>query len=108
MPEKRNLFAVDYTIVDYEAATAEIIRAARARRSFGVSALAVHGLMECVWDKELAQAVNRIDMVVPDGQLRPAATSDAASSPRRTTIHLAVNFHVAGHASLSKASGDVA
>lgn len=68
MPNKKNLFGIDYSIVDYQSATAVIMEAARAHQSFGVSALAVHGLMECVWSKELAEAVNKIDLVVPDGQ----------------------------------------
>ncbi|RMG26299.1 MAG: glycosyltransferase [Bacteroidetes bacterium] len=68
MFEKRHLFAVDYAIVDYESASEEILRHARARQSFGVSALAVHGLMESVWDADLRRLVNKIDMVVADGQ----------------------------------------
>lgn len=67
-PNKKHLFAVDFSVLDYQEATEHIMRAARSRRSFGVSALAVHGLMECVWDPDLARSVNRIDMVVPDGQ----------------------------------------
>lgn len=45
-----------------------IIEAGVERRSYGLSALAVHGLMECVADAELKRLVNKIDLVVPDGQ----------------------------------------
>lgn len=66
--EKRNLFSVNYSIVDYESASDIIIENAKQNQSFGVSALAVHGLIESVKDKELKNLVNKIDMVVPDGQ----------------------------------------
>ena len=42
--------------------------AARERRSFAVSALAVHGLTEAISDPELGRLVNQIDLVTPDGQ----------------------------------------
>lgn len=45
-----------------------IIEAGVERRSYGLSALAVHGLMECVANGELNRLVNEIDLVVPDGQ----------------------------------------
>ncbi|MCU0447245.1 MAG: WecB/TagA/CpsF family glycosyltransferase [Microscillaceae bacterium] len=68
MLEKRKLFAVSYSICDYESASDEIIRQARQNHSFGVSALAVHGLIESVKDPNLSELVNKIDLVVPDGQ----------------------------------------
>jgi exopolysaccharide biosynthesis WecB/TagA/CpsF family protein len=64
---KKMLFHVGYTITDYEKATDIIIRNAINRKSFGVSALAVHGLIESYKDKTLREKVNKIDMVVPDG-----------------------------------------
>lgn len=66
--QKRNLFGVNYSITDYEAASNTIITHALYRDSFGVSALAVHGLIECYNKPALREKVNRIDMVVADGQ----------------------------------------
>jgi N-acetylglucosaminyldiphosphoundecaprenol N-acetyl-beta-D-mannosaminyltransferase len=68
MLEKRKLFAVNYSICDYESASDEIIQQARQNHSFGVSALAVHGLIESVKDQNLGELVNRLHLVVPDGQ----------------------------------------
>ena len=45
-----------------------IIRNAEAHHSFGVSALAVHGLVTSVREKEIGDRVKKIDLVVPDGQ----------------------------------------
>ena len=66
--EKRNLFGIDYAIVDYESASDIIIEHAKQRSSFGVSALAVHGLVTAVKNKPIGECVKKIDMVVPDGQ----------------------------------------
>jgi N-acetylglucosaminyldiphosphoundecaprenol N-acetyl-beta-D-mannosaminyltransferase len=66
--EKKPLFQVSYSITDYAEATKIIIENAKRRQSFGVSALAVHGLIECYKDKTLRAQVNKINMVVPDGQ----------------------------------------
>lgn len=68
MLNKKSLFRVNYTITDYEAATSTIIINAQLHTSFGVSALAVHGLIESYKDSQLCRKVNKIDMVVPDGQ----------------------------------------
>lgn len=66
--DKVDLFGVGLSVTTYEHATAEIMEAARARRSHGVSALAVHGLMESVDDETLRRQVNSLDLVTPDGQ----------------------------------------
>lgn len=66
--DKVELFGVGISVTDYADATRRIMDAARDRRSYAVSALAVHGLMEAVDDAELRRAVNRIDLVTPDGQ----------------------------------------
>jgi len=66
--EKRNLFGIDYAIVDYESASDVIIDHAARNSSFGVSALAVHGLVTSVKEKEIGRRVKTIDLVVPDGQ----------------------------------------
>lgn len=68
MADKLDLFGVGVSVTDYDAATAEILAAAAGRRSFGVSALATHGLMEAVRDPVLREQVNRLDLVTPDGQ----------------------------------------
>jgi N-acetylglucosaminyldiphosphoundecaprenol N-acetyl-beta-D-mannosaminyltransferase len=66
--QKKLLFHVGYSVTDYAEATQVIIENAKNRQSFGVSALAVHGLMESYKDKKLREQVNKIDLVVPDGQ----------------------------------------
>src|SRR5690606_6362231 len=65
---KLQLFTANYSITDYLRASETIIAKARDRASYGVSALAVHGLIESVKDKQFRNIVNKIDMVVPDGQ----------------------------------------
>lgn len=66
--DKYKLFLPDYANVDYESASDIIIENAEQRKSFGVSALAVHGLMESVNNIELGRVINKIDLIVPDGQ----------------------------------------
>ena len=65
---KQSLFGVDFALVDYETAAAAIIERAEKNNSFGVSALAVHGLVSAVRSSELGRLIKKIDMVVPDGQ----------------------------------------
>lgn len=65
---KRNLLGIRIDAVDYEAATAAVLQAAKERRAFKVSALAVHGLMSGVLDPELKFRLNRFDLLCPDGQ----------------------------------------
>ena len=67
-PPQRDLFSVAYSLVDYDSASDILIEHARLHHSYGVSALAVHGLVESVNDPALNRQVNSIDMVVPDGQ----------------------------------------
>lgn len=66
--DKVKLFVPEYALVDYESASDVIINNAREKKSFGVSALAVHGLMTSIEDKRLGNIINKIDMIVPDGQ----------------------------------------
>jgi exopolysaccharide biosynthesis WecB/TagA/CpsF family protein len=54
--------------VDYEAAVAEIIAAAREGEGMAVSALAVHGVMTGVLDPTQRYRLNHLDLAVPDGQ----------------------------------------
>ena len=65
---KHNLIGVYVDAVDYEAAVAKIVDAARERRPLGVSALAVHGVMTGVTDDEHRHRLNSLELVVPDGQ----------------------------------------
>lgn len=65
---KCNLVGVNIDAVDYEAATAKIVDAAKNRKPFGVSALAVHGVMTGVMDNVHRHRLNQLEMIVPDGQ----------------------------------------
>lgn len=65
---KFNLFGIHYTATNYEAASRMIVENACINKSYGVSALAVHGLITAYKDPVLRESVNRIDLVVPDGQ----------------------------------------
>jgi N-acetylglucosaminyldiphosphoundecaprenol N-acetyl-beta-D-mannosaminyltransferase len=62
------ILGVRINAVDYETAVERIVRAARERRGFAASALAVHGLMTGVLDEEQRYRLNRFDLLVPDGQ----------------------------------------
>src|SRR5436305_649690 len=65
---KEQLFSVHYSITNYDEASDIIIDNALANNSFGVTALAVHGLIETVKSKSFKAQVNSLDMIVPDGQ----------------------------------------
>jgi len=65
---KRNVLGVAVSVVDYEGAVELIFDAARRRGPLSVTALAVHGLMLGVLDREQRYRLNRFDLVVPDGQ----------------------------------------
>src|SRR5215207_9667743 len=62
------IFGVGVSVTDYTEACAAIMDAARARRSYAVSALATHGLTAAARDRELGKLVNSIELVTPDGQ----------------------------------------
>ena len=62
------IFGIGISVTDYTEACASIMDAARARRSYAVSALATHGLTEAARDDELGELVNSIELVTPDGQ----------------------------------------
>jgi N-acetylglucosaminyldiphosphoundecaprenol N-acetyl-beta-D-mannosaminyltransferase len=63
-----SVLGVKVSRVDYAKAVAVIIQAAKERRSFGVSALAVHGVMEAYRDQSFREKLNRFDLITPDGQ----------------------------------------
>jgi N-acetylglucosaminyldiphosphoundecaprenol N-acetyl-beta-D-mannosaminyltransferase len=65
---KYPILGVNVHAVDYEAAVATIVAAARAKQPFAVSALAVHGVMTGFLDPVHARRLNGIDLIVPDGQ----------------------------------------
>ncbi|HEU4749372.1 MAG TPA: WecB/TagA/CpsF family glycosyltransferase [Gemmatimonadaceae bacterium] len=65
---KRDILGVMIDVVDYEGAVDQIVAAAVQRRSFAVSALAVHGVMTGVLDAEQRYRLNSFDLLVPDGQ----------------------------------------
>jgi N-acetylglucosaminyldiphosphoundecaprenol N-acetyl-beta-D-mannosaminyltransferase len=65
---KRNVLGILIDAVDYEAATAKVIAAARDRRPYAVSALAVHGVMTGARDDVHSYRLNRFDLLTPDGQ----------------------------------------
>ena len=68
MISKKQLFTVNYSITNYKDASDIIIEKAITHTSFGVTALAVHGLIETVKNKAFKNLVNKIDLIVPDGQ----------------------------------------
>lgn len=65
---KKQLFTINYSITNYNDASNIIIEKALTHTSFGVTALAVHGLIESVKNKPFRSLVNKIDLIVPDGQ----------------------------------------
>jgi N-acetylglucosaminyldiphosphoundecaprenol N-acetyl-beta-D-mannosaminyltransferase len=65
---KKNVVGILVDGVDYETALDFIFRAARARRGAAISALAVHGVMTGVLDREHKFRLNHFDLIVPDGQ----------------------------------------
>jgi len=65
---KKNILGTWIDAVDYGTTVSKVIAAAQARRSMTVSALAVHGVMTGVLDRTHRYRLNRLDLVVPDGQ----------------------------------------
>lgn len=65
---KHNLIGVRIDAVNYAAAVARIMAAARDRRPYTVSALAVHGVMTGRTDAAQRTRLNALDLVTPDGQ----------------------------------------
>ena len=63
-----NLLGINYTASDYENITKAIIDHASQRKSIGLSALAVHGLIAAYDEPVLQQLIQSIHYVVPDGQ----------------------------------------
>ena len=91
---KRNVLGVQVNIVDYEAAVAKIIEAAKTQQPLGVSALAVHGVMTGVLDPVHRYRLNHLELILPDGQpvrwalniLHNAKLSDRVYGPKTTLM----------------------
>ena len=67
-PTKRNVLGVGVDAVNYREAVTRVADAAAEGRPLAVTALAVHGVMTGVLDPEHRHRLNRLDLVVPDGQ----------------------------------------
>jgi N-acetylglucosaminyldiphosphoundecaprenol N-acetyl-beta-D-mannosaminyltransferase len=65
---KRNVLGVWVDAVDYAMAVEAILDCAGRRQPLSVSALAVHGIMTGVLDPAHLHRLNRLDLIVPDGQ----------------------------------------
>lgn len=65
---RKNLLGIGIAAADYDSATRVVLDAARQRRPLGVSALAVHGVMTGVMDREHGYRLNQLELLVPDGQ----------------------------------------
>ena len=66
--EKQSVLGIGISPVDYSQAVTAIMTAAVQRRSLAVTALAVHGVMTGVLDREHNYRLNSFDLVCPDGQ----------------------------------------
>jgi len=67
-PPRFNILGVGVHALDYQQATACIVDAAREKRPFAVTALAVHGVMTGRDDPNQRTRLNRLDLITPDGQ----------------------------------------
>ena len=65
---KHSVLGVLVDALDYDAALGKVLRAARERRGFALTALAVHGVMTGVHDRAHNARLNALDVVAPDGQ----------------------------------------
>jgi N-acetylglucosaminyldiphosphoundecaprenol N-acetyl-beta-D-mannosaminyltransferase len=65
---KRNVLGVLVDVIDYQAAAAKVLAAAREQRPLALTALAVHGVMTGVQDPAQGARLNAFDVVTPDGQ----------------------------------------
>ncbi len=65
---KHSILGIGVNAIDYESAVDRIIDSAKQKRSMAVTALAVHGVMTGVLDREHQYRLNQFDLVCPDGQ----------------------------------------
>ena len=67
-PPRFNVLGTAVSAVDYAGSVAAVLAAARERRSFAASALAVHALREAQLDPLYQSRLNSLDLATPDGQ----------------------------------------
>lgn len=65
---RHSVLGIDVNALDYDAAVEKILAAGHERRRLSVTALAVHGVMTGVLDREHNYRLNQFDLVCPDGQ----------------------------------------
>jgi exopolysaccharide biosynthesis WecB/TagA/CpsF family protein len=65
---KFELLGINYAATDYETVADIIISQSLERKSFAVTALAVHGLIESYNNPSLRKLINSTDLILPDGQ----------------------------------------
>jgi N-acetylglucosaminyldiphosphoundecaprenol N-acetyl-beta-D-mannosaminyltransferase len=65
---KKNILGVLVDGIDFEAGIHRVMKAAHDHTPYSVSALAVHGLMLGVLNKEQRHRLNQFDLLTPDGQ----------------------------------------
>ncbi|MEZ5379046.1 MAG: WecB/TagA/CpsF family glycosyltransferase [Acidimicrobiales bacterium] len=66
--ERLNVFGIGVSKTTYAEAADAIVAAGKRHQSFGMTALAVHGLIEAVTNDEFGALINeRFDLVTPDG-----------------------------------------
>ena len=68
LPTKRNLLGIMVDPIDRAEAVERVLDAAEQARPFSVSAIAVHGIMTGVLDAKHRYRLNRLELVVCDGQ----------------------------------------
>lgn len=91
-PKKMKVLGVGVNVTDYSDSVDRILLAAAEGRPFTVSAMAVHGLMTGVLDRQHRFRLNHFDFIVPDGQpvrwalnaLYDAGLKDRVYGPRLT------------------------
>jgi N-acetylglucosaminyldiphosphoundecaprenol N-acetyl-beta-D-mannosaminyltransferase len=65
---RHSVLGIEVNAIDYGTVVARVLAAAEAGRACSVSALAVHGVMTGHQDPMQRVRLNRLDMLVPDGQ----------------------------------------
>jgi len=65
---KHSILGIGVNAIDYESVVEKIIANAKAHQPMAVTALAVHGVMTGVFDREHHYRLNQFDLVCPDGQ----------------------------------------
>jgi exopolysaccharide biosynthesis WecB/TagA/CpsF family protein len=65
---QHSILGIGVNAIDYESAVDKIMDAAKSNQPMAVTALAVHGVMTGVLDKEHHYRLNQFDLVCPDGQ----------------------------------------